>query len=191
MEGPPFHPSLFQDSSDDQPRATVNETNRAQCVGFGFSSVNAVAWARDRSTRYRELLRDKYPRSNLPPHVCGDFIAHTRSPVAPPVPSASSALQTRCVDPAPNPTASGFQTPDEYGSATSAVKPLMTPEELIKVRFDCCVALLKIGSIKSPGSRCFVTCPPPTLLSMSHFAHHGLLNVTFCFAPVYGPYSLC
>ncbi|TPP61792.1 putative Hyaluronidase [Fasciola gigantica] len=129
VEGPPFHPALVHDFNDDQPRVTPNEKNRVQCVGFGFSSVNAVAWARDRSVRYRELLREKYPRSSLPVPAVGEFTAPTRPPTLPLLPITP---QTPTAESAQNPSASGLQTPDEYGSATGAVKPLMTPEELIR-----------------------------------------------------------
>ncbi|KAF8561940.1 hypothetical protein P879_01335 [Paragonimus westermani] len=108
VEGPPF--IVHANGSDEEVR----------CVGFGFSASNAVSLARDRTARYKDALRLRYP---LPPSA-GDettdrSMAQTDLNVTTPkLPHRlSNADSSSSVDCALGP---------------SSVKPPMSVEELIK-----------------------------------------------------------
>uniref|UniRef100_A0A094ZTQ3 protein O-GlcNAcase n=1 Tax=Schistosoma haematobium TaxID=6185 RepID=A0A094ZTQ3_SCHHA len=57
--GPPF----LQTSVDCSTSVTnTDHSTTGNCVGFGVSAPDAVCWARERTTHYRESMKLKYPR---------------------------------------------------------------------------------------------------------------------------------
>ncbi|CAH8457057.1 unnamed protein product [Schistosoma bovis] len=57
--GPPF----LQTSVDCSSSVTnTDHSTTGNCVGFGVSAPDAVCWARERTTHYRESMKLKYPR---------------------------------------------------------------------------------------------------------------------------------
>ncbi|CAH8568500.1 unnamed protein product [Dicrocoelium dendriticum] len=98
VEGPPF-------ISCSSTGVGVTTCAEIKCVGFDFAAPDAVAWARDRTARYRNSLRLKYPRPS------------TESPPTDAGPDGSKATH---------------QSTNETTPSTFTTKSPMTPDEFIR-----------------------------------------------------------
>ncbi|CAL8078534.1 unnamed protein product [Calicophoron daubneyi] len=127
VEGPPF---LYAATHEDTSRKNgISDKKAVSCIGFGFSAPNAVACARDRTASYQNVLRLRYPRTDVPTPS-----NNTESDLINPPPSCNASLDKQTQ---PNKLSSitpmaGSLLPDECTSIGSSPKSSMSVDELIK-----------------------------------------------------------